>query len=61
MVPPGGRPRAGGGPLARRGGAKSELAFLTATELAKKIRDKEISSRELTELYIRRIEKYGTP
>lgn len=34
------------------------LAHASATELAGKIRAKEISSRELTELYIRRIEKY---
>jgi amidase len=34
------------------------LAFETATQLARRIRAKEISSRELTDLYIRRIEKY---
>ena len=33
-------------------------AFQTATELAEQIREKKISSRELTDLYIRRIEKY---
>lgn len=33
-------------------------AFDTATELAQRIREKDISSRELTEDYIRRIEKY---
>ncbi len=33
-------------------------AFRTATELAHQIREKQISSRELTDLYIRRIEKY---
>ncbi len=33
-------------------------AFETATELARRIREKEISSRELTDDYIRRIEKY---
>ena len=33
-------------------------AFQTATELARQIREKKVSSRELTDLYIRRIEKY---
>jgi len=36
------------------------LAHDSATALAARIRSKEISSRELTELYIRRIEKYDT-
>jgi amidase len=36
----------------------SELAFASAIELAAKIKAKEISSAELTELYIRRIEQY---
>ena len=35
----------------------SQLAFLSADELARKIRDKEISSLELTDHYINRIEK----
>lgn len=34
------------------------LAFKSATHLANKIRDKDISSRELTDFYIDRIEKY---
>ena len=34
------------------------LAYETATALAGKIRSKELSSRELTELYIGRIEKH---
>jgi amidase len=34
------------------------LAFDSATELARKIRDKEISSRELTDYYIGRIERF---
>ena len=34
------------------------LAFESATILAKKIRDKEISSRELTDFYINRIEEF---
>jgi len=34
------------------------LAFDSAIELARKIRDKEISSRELTDYYIDRIERY---
>ena len=34
------------------------IAFESAGQLAKRIRKKEISSRELTELYIERIEKY---
>ena len=34
------------------------LAHASALELAAKVRSKEISSRELTELYIRRIEKF---
>jgi amidase len=34
------------------------LAFETASELARRIRAKEISSRELTDLFIRRIEKH---
>jgi amidase len=34
------------------------LAFASATELARKIRDKEISSRELTDYYIGRIERF---
>ena len=34
------------------------LAFLSATTLAARVRNREIGSRELTELYIRRIEKY---
>ena len=34
------------------------IAFDSATRLAARIRAKEISSRELTELYIRRIERY---
>jgi amidase len=34
------------------------LAFETATALARRIRDKEISSRELTDYFIGRIEKY---
>ncbi len=34
------------------------LAFESATTLAQKIRDKDISSRELTDTYIERIEKY---
>ena len=33
------------------------LAFLSATELAQKIRARETSSRELTDLYIERIER----
>ncbi len=33
------------------------LEFSTACELAEKIRNKEISSRELTDLYIERIER----
>ncbi|NKB99455.1 MAG: amidase [Pseudomonadales bacterium] len=36
----------------------SDIPFLAASQLAKKIRDKEISSVELTQLYIDRIEKY---
>lgn len=35
----------------------SQLAFLSAAELARKIRDKEISSLELTDHFINRIEK----
>ena len=35
----------------------SQLAFLSAVELARKIRDKEISSLELTDHFINRIEK----
>ena len=35
-----------------------ELAFATAATLAAKIREKEISSRELTDLYIERIDAY---
>ena len=35
-----------------------ELYHLSATELANKIKSKEISSKELTQLYIDRIEKY---
>ena len=34
------------------------IAFESAMQLAERIRNKEISSRELTELYIQRIEKY---
>ena len=34
------------------------IAFESAGQLAKRIRKKEISSRELTDLYIERIEKY---
>ena len=34
------------------------IAFESAVQLAARIRNKEISSRELTELYIERIEKY---
>ena len=34
------------------------IAFDSATRLAERIRRKEISSRELTELYLRRIERY---
>ena len=34
------------------------IAFESAMQLAERIRNKEISSRELTELYIERIEKY---
>jgi amidase len=34
------------------------IAFETTIELARRIREKEISSRELTDHYIRRIEKY---
>ena len=33
------------------------LEFASAVELAKKIRDKEVSSRELTDHYIDRIER----
>ena len=33
------------------------MEFATATELARKIREKEISARELTDLYIERIER----
>ena len=40
-----------------RGNLDMTLAYETATALAGKIRGKEISSRELTELYIGRIEK----
>lgn len=36
-----------------------ELAFADATTLAKKIRDKEISSVELLEHYVSRMEKYN--
>ena len=36
----------------------SELAYLSATELAAKIKAKDVSSVELTQLYIDRIEKY---
>jgi amidase len=38
--------------------APMTLAYESATALAARIRSKEIGSRELTELYIRRIEKY---
>ena len=34
------------------------LGFETATELSRKIRDKEVGSRELTDYFIRRIEKF---
>ena len=34
------------------------IAFESAVQLAERIRNKDISSRELTELYIERIEKY---
>ena len=34
------------------------LAYESALSLARKIKRKEISSRELTELYIQRIEQY---
>jgi amidase len=40
------------------GGTDVSEAFQSATELARRIRDKQISSRELTDLYIRRIEKH---
>ena len=36
----------------------SSIAYLSALELASKIRDKQISSVEITQHYIDRIEKY---
>ena len=36
----------------------TDLPFRSATQLAQAIRDKEISSLELTDLYIERIEQY---
>ncbi len=41
------------------GKAMSELAFASATELAAKIRSKEISAEELLELYLQRVDKYN--
>ncbi len=35
-----------------------EIYHLSATELAKKIKSKEVSSKELTQMYIDRIEKF---
>ncbi len=35
-----------------------EIYQLSATELAKKIKSKEVSSKELTQMYIDRIEKF---
>jgi amidase len=35
-----------------------QIYHLSATELVNKIKSKEISSKELTQLYIDRIEKY---
>lgn len=37
----------------------SDIAFLSATELARKIRDREISSEELLRHYFDRIDKYN--
>ena len=37
----------------------SELAFLSATQLAAKIRLREISSEELLRLYFERIDRYN--
>ena len=41
------------------GKTMSELAFASATELAAKIRDKEISAEELLQLYLQRVDKYN--
>ena len=38
----------------------SELAFAPATELARKIKTKEISVVELLEYYLQRVDKYKT-
>ena len=40
-------------------GSDEEIAFLPVTELSALIRDKKISSRRLTEIYLKRIEKYA--
>ena len=37
----------------------SDLAFLSATELAHKIRDREISSEELLNHYLDRVDRYN--
>ena len=37
----------------------SDLAFCSATELAEKIKNKEISARELLHHYLQRVDKYN--
>src|SRR5687767_3730232 len=46
-------------PQSRKGPSVTELAFKPATELAAAIRAKEISSRELLDLYLARVETHN--
>jgi amidase len=45
-------------PSAQSGLGSGELAFSSATDLARLIREKRISSFELTQYYIERIERF---
>ena len=45
--------------LSRKGLGEEDVAFLSATELGGLIRTKEITSRELTEIYLERLKRYG--
>ncbi len=46
------------GPTPRRPGADEELAFLTVTELSALVRSRQVSSTELTRLYLGRLKRF---
>ncbi len=51
--------KAGGVKVSRKGLGEEDVAFLSVTELGHLLRSRQITSRELTDLYLARLKQYG--